>query len=40
MTPGAMTALVRVLTGEATGPGLLPVEVPGLTSTECGPSQR
>lgn len=40
VTPGAMTALVRVLTGEATGPGLLPVEVPGLTSTECGPSQR
>lgn len=40
VTPGAMTALVRVLTGEATAPGLLPVEVPGLTSTGCGPGQR
>lgn len=34
-TPGAMAALVDVLTGKAAAPGRLPVEVPGLTRRGC-----
>lgn len=34
-TPGAMTALVAVLTGEATAPGRLPVPVTGVDRTGC-----
>ena len=34
-TPGAMRALVAVLTGKAHAPGRLPVPVPGVTRTGC-----
>lgn len=34
-TPGAMRALVEVLTGDAQAPGALPVDVPGLSSAGC-----
>jgi beta-N-acetylhexosaminidase len=34
-TPGAMTALVDVLTGEEPAPGRLPVRVPGVERRGC-----
>ncbi|WP_343900828.1 hypothetical protein, partial [Nocardioides aquaticus] len=34
-TPGAMTALLRVLTGEARAPGRLPVAVDGVARRGC-----
>ena len=38
-TPGAMTALVDVLTGEAGAPGRLPVPVPGVQRRGCPPGE-
>ncbi|QZY29837.1 glycoside hydrolase family 3 protein [Nocardioides coralli] len=35
-TPGAMSALVDVLTGQATAPGRLPVHMPGVPRAGCG----